>query len=203
MQRAMRLIPDLLKADLGKVSRYDLCRLVGRELPFEVLGEEFTQDLEYGTPILPMLAWHYDNDLILHRNLFDHMSRIIMANDYDGRHQSFGTHRFFMVGCCDESVLKSFDLRPANLDELFASRENIAWQKVKVSSLSARHGNCWLRYEYVRESIRTYSRLRIVDPCDDRRLYEEEYDGSPLHGSKCNTPTLVRRVVDLTQDDVD
>jgi len=55
MQQAMRLIPDLLKADLSKVNRYDLCRLIGRELPFQVKSYECEQWVDYDKSLAPLL----------------------------------------------------------------------------------------------------------------------------------------------------
>lgn len=206
MQRALGLIPDMLRADIAKVNRYDLCRLVGRELPFEILSEEFDLGVCYGKPIAPRLAWFRHHGLVLESRLFDHMSKIIVDSDC-GRHESSGTRRFFVVGCCNESVLSSFDLQPANLDEFFESwndicQHGVSQRGLKISSVSARHGSCWLRYDYKEEPLKRLPKLRVIHPDDDRQLYEEEYDGSPLHGSKCNRPTLVRRVIDLPSDKI-
>ena len=55
LQEAMRFVPDLLNADLAKVNRFDLCRLLGRKLPFRVCTYEYEYASGYDKPVVSML----------------------------------------------------------------------------------------------------------------------------------------------------
>ena len=191
MQEALRLVPDLFQAELKSVNRYDLCKLIKRPLPFKVCGEEAKLDIDYDRPWYPMLVHLHEQQIITRGQLDIFCDSIKKQERFASKSRPIGRRysNFFVVGCCNETTLKSFDLQPANLIEfLHYPNDNYSRCRIDSTHSNAVAGKCgsgWFWY-----SLNEIGRVKSVfDAFPSDRSYNEIFRYGEL-----KFPTLVRRI---------
>lgn len=185
MQQACRFIPDLLKADLSKVNRYDFCRHIGRELPFKIHTVSETElQIQYGS-FYPKLIELYTRKIITNKGWLETLAeKIREQTEFFPKLSGTKTDMFFVVGCCNVEKLESFDLQPANLYE-FLVYESWVRQISPLPHVAGKCGYGWLWYTMSPKGVLE----RVFDAFPGDRSYDEIF----RYGER-DMPTLVRRI---------